>query len=397
MDKFWKFVNDNIYAAPAALRLKYHGKDIDGIDIELTITQIECRQKFSKKLSVTLSRLPQFIFPTVLAGEQSTSDLLASYHASRIKAGMRVADLTAGLGIDAWHLAANGATVDAIELDEQRASALQANMAAIDNVNVINADCRSFLANHTGPAYDVAFIDPARRDAAGGRVFALADCRPDVIEMLPLLKEKTRELWIKASPMLDITRVLAELPDATAACALGTPTECKELYIKVKFGNAATPVISATTMRTDGECDEFAYTQTEESEAASLCEYSAPTAGQYLYEPSPCIMKAAPFNLISARFHCNQPHPNTHLFFSDSECPDFPGTAHKVISVITYESKHIKRFKREYPKISVTTRNFPVSADALRAKLGVKDGGDLRLFAITSLPDEKLLIVARPL
>lgn len=43
--------------------------------------------------------------------------------------------------------------------------------------------------------------------------------------------------------------------------------------------------------------------------------------------------------------------------------------------------------------INVAARNFVMSADALRAKLKVRDGGSLRLYGITGSGGEKMLVV----
>ena len=51
-----------------------------------------------------------------------------------------------------------------------------------------------------------------------------------------------------------------------------------------------------------------------------------------------------------------------------------------------------KTLKRSIPKANITTRNFPLTADALRAKAGVKDGGDIYLFATTLKGGEPCLL-----
>jgi hypothetical protein len=63
--------------------------------------------------------------------------------------------------------------------------------------------------------------------------------------------------------------------------------------------------------------------------------------------------------------------------------------------VIDWQSKNIKRVKSEYAKIDVAVRNFGMTADALRAKLGVKQGGDRRLLGVTDRNEKRLLLVLR--
>lgn len=405
---FWKFVDENIHAAPEALRLKYHGK-VMPFDIEGAITQIECRRKFGKKLADTLAAAPKWKFPSVLAGEQSTSDLLAQYHATLAAGAQRIVDLTAGLGIDAVHLAggvqpgidavhmAGGAEVTAVEIDEAKAEALRQNVkeAGFSNINVVCQDCREFLAA-TDQTYDVAFIDPARRADDGKRTFALSDCQPDVTALIPDISRIAKRLIIKMSPMLDITAIIHSLPSVTRVIALGTTTECKELIAVIDFANGAgAPVIEAVTLRDTAQIT-YAFTPAQEKESAySLIDPKNIHEYRYLYEPYPAVMKAAPFRLLSSEYGIDKVASNTHIFLSRERVEAFPGDCLQIVKVLTYESKHIKRLRREYPQISVTTRNFPISADALRAKLAVKDGGNHRLFAVTAPTDTKYMLICQ--
>lgn len=390
MQRFWNFVKENATASPSALRLKYHGRTVDDIDIPLAITQIECRQKYAKKFAQTLADNPQFLFPCVLAAEQATGDLLAAYHAALAKSG-RAVDLTAGLGIDAIHLASKETEVVAIEMDKERAEALEYNTRSLSNISVALADCREYLEKLSDSPFDVAFIDPARRADDGSRVYALADCKPNVVEMYPLLRRHCRQLIVKASPMLDIAQICKEVPGIYQVIALGTTTECKEIVAiaDMRHTNDKPIEIKAVTLTANGEV-EFCFTA--EEEAGAECEIGQAAPGQYLYEPYPSVMKAGPFFLLAQRFGLKKLHSNTHLYVSDALVPSFPGTVLKIKEVYTYESKHIKRLKGTYPVISVTTRNFDISADALRKKLGVKDGLPLRLFAVTSKGGKQLII-----
>lgn len=387
----WAFVEANLKASSSSLRLKYHGKGR-----EMEITQIECRQKFAKKLPQTLTRCPRLIFPSVLAGEQSTSDSLAALHASLAMdlssavtaCGLASAiDLTAGLGIDASHLAEHF-RVTAIDLDPAKAEALRHNFG--DVMHVEQADCRDYIDSYEGERFDVAFIDPARRTADGSRAFALADCQPDVVEMLPSLRRVARMLIVKASPMLDISALAASLPGTYRIIAYGTATECKELVAVVDLHDQSRPfAIEAVTV---GQCC-VSFTLAEEREAKATIADRVED-GMLLYEPYPATMKAAPFNLISERWGVKKLHSNTHLYVSSTSVDGFPGEEYIIEKVVPYESKHIKRLHREYPSLQVTCRNFDMSPEALRRQLGVKDSGSLRLFAVGT-PAGRLMLICR--
>lgn len=391
-DDIYDWIAEHASDDPSRLRLKF------GRDRAFEIMQIDCRKKYAAKLRQTLQADPQFIFPTALSGEQSTSDRLAAYHASLIPDGASVIDLTAGLGIDAMTIARSGAvSVTAVEQDHDVAEALRHNSRNIKNFAVIEGDCREVVKDllDKNCHFDYIFIDPARRAQDGARVFALSDCEPDVTAMLPLLRRLGGTLIVKASPMLDISDTVERLPGTTGVISLGTPTECKELDIVVDLDSDSSVgcIISAVTIG-DNFKSVFEFTRPEE--AAAVVRYGEPKAGDLIYEPFPAVMKAAPFKLLGERFGLLKAAPNTHLWFSATEVPDFPGRTLRVVEVLPYMSKHIKRYASRFPRVGVTTRNFDTGADALRAKLGVKDGTD-RLFAITGLNSKKLMITATPL
>lgn len=389
---FWHFVNTNITSDPSVLRLKYHSKDTGDLDVNLAITQIECRKKFSKKFSQTLSHDPLFLFPSVLAGEQATSDLLSTFHASLIRENTRLLDLTAGLGIDSLHFAQKAANVRSIEIDENKAAALSYNASHLNaaNLEVVFGDCKEKIDRH----WDYMFIDPHRRGEQGKRVFALSDCQPDVISLLPKIRLHSDTLIVKASPMLDITRMAAELPGCTQIIALGTPTECKELIaiVDCKSSQIGLYSIRAVTLSSDKE-NMIEFTPLQEREAQA--NFIIPREGWFLYEPYPSVMKAAPFSLISQKYGVGKLHANTHLYVSEDLVANFPGEAFEIWAIYPFMSKHIKRLKLDYPQINVATRNFDMAAEKLRAKLGVKDGGDMRLFAVTAGPRELMIVVKK--
>lgn len=396
---FFEWVRAHADDDPSALRLKYHDRRTDGIDYAAAIVQIECRRKFAAKLAATLAAFPDFYFPSVLAGEQASSDLLAAYHADLVEEGEDVADLTAGLGIDAFHLGRRAASVAAVELDRVRAGALRFNARGLglENVEIVEGDCVDFIARvkTEGRRFETVFIDPARRSATGDRVYALADCSPDVTAMMPDIACIAKQLIIKASPMLDVAHTIEHLnPRPCRITALGTPAECKELVVTVTLGtDSGDPtLIEAVTLHPDGTRNTFAFTREEEAAAPLPSVDTVVRPGDYVYEPSPALMKTGAFRLLAARYGLSIFHPNTRLFHSTEAVDGFPGRRYKVLDALLFASKIIKRLKNRWPSAEVAVRNFGMSAEALRARLGVKEGSAVRIYGITA-GNERLLVV----
>lgn len=86
-------------------------------------------------------------------------------------------------------------------------------------------------------------------------------------------------------------------------------------------------------------------------------------------------------------------HPSTHLYVTDSPLLDFPGLHYRIIDIVPFNKRDIKRIKTTYPKINVITRNFPLSAPELVRKLSVKEGGDKMLFGAILHDGSKALII----
>lgn len=385
-DEYWEWVTQHAGEDPVQLRLRYAGKFPWIAD---AINQVECRRRTAKKLPAELA-CPSFYFPTLLSAEQCTGDILADMHASLIPVGSRVLDMTCGLGIDVLHAAVSARHVTGIDIIPEVAEALTHNSAVLgrENVTAVCADCCEYLQANQDKKWDVIFIDPARRGESGQRIFRLADCHPDVTAMLPAMLSAASRIIVKASPMLDVTQTLRDLPGCSALYATGSATECKELIAVIDrdFAGEAT-LCSWTPAR------QFSFTM--EQEAAASVTIGLPVAGGYLYEPNPTTMKMAPFKLLSQHFCLDKLSNNTHLYCSANTVDGFPGERMYIEKVLPYSSGNIKRLARDYPVISVGVRNFGVAADVLRKKLKVKDGGDRRLIATTTASGDKIMLILR--
>lgn len=398
-EEFWQWIAEHSSDDPVKLRLassRWHQPWISE-----AINQVQRRQRASKKLPQLTSN-PRTFISTDLSVEQCTSEALARYHASLISEGDSVVDLTSGLGIDAMALARRARRVTAIERDPVMAEALDynASVLSIDNLRVVCDDCanwlKSQLAQPDPTIYDVCFIDPARRGDNGQRVYGLSDCQPDVLKLLPDISRICRRLIVKMSPMLDIYATHRELQSARRIIALGTTTECKELIADVDFSCVMEPgtiAIEAVTLRPDGTKSTFSLTRVEESESNSII--AMPQVGQSLYIPYPAVMKAGGMRTLSSRYGLAKPAANTQLFYGSGEIADFPGVRLSVIEVSPYASSVIKRLSRRYPVAMVSERNMGISADALRRKLAIRDGGDTRIIGFTAEGGSRWLLIAR--
>lgn len=369
---------------PMRLRMKYHGND----EISQAICQIECRRKAAQRLPLALAA-PGFLFPGGLSAEQATSEALARVHAdiAGYGEGMRHLDLTAGLAIDAFEAARRGAMVTAIEINPATAAAAghNARELGLDNVIVHEADSTIFIDSLPEDSFDTIFIDPARRGDYGRRLRAVAECNPDVTQILPRLLTVAPRIIIKVSPMLDASSLASELNDAAGErgavsriIAVGTTRECKELVAVVERGLSRPTSLEAVTVCPDDSRVE--YEATARSGAPRLIE-DIPAEGDILYEPFPSVMKIeSQTDLTAIHPSLRQLNANTHLFVSPQPRPSFPGTAIRLTHILPLNDRSLRAIARAYPTINVSTRNFIISAPELARRLRVKEGGTARVY-----------------
>ena len=72
-------------------------------------------------------------------------------------------------------------------------------------------------------------------------------------------------------------------------------------------------------------------------------------------------------------------------------------TGQKIIieDIVEWRSKNIKRLKNLVPQGWITAKNFGMSADELRSRLGIRPGGTSRIIGFTDNAGMRLLAIGR--
>jgi 16S rRNA G966 N2-methylase RsmD len=348
--------------------------------------QIESRKRCEKKLPSWYAT-PGIYYPPRLSIEQSSSELTAAYK-SRLLRGDTVIDLTGGMGVDAAIFAKVINKVIHCELDAELSgiAAHNARALGIHNCEFLSTDGPAYLSA-TRERFGTVYIDPSRR-AGASKVFRLSDCIPDVTTLLNSLLEKSERVLIKTSPLLDIRAGLAELRHVSEIHIVSVKNECKELLWVCGQDAPDDPEIVCTAL--DGRNEkQFSFFPGEEA-SAGLHRYSPPLA--YLYEPDAALFKAGCFRLIALRYGLEKLERHSHLYTSGQPTGNFPGKLFHVNKTMTY-----KEFSRNpgLKKANLVVRNFPLSAEELRKKHRLSDGGDDFLFFTTIRKNQLTVVVCR--
>ena len=144
----------------------------------------------------------------------------------------RMTDLTGGFGVDFSFTSCAFASATYVERNAQLCHMVEHNLPllGIDNAKVVCADAVDYLS--TLDMQTMIFLDPARRDQHGAKTVMLADCTPDVVQLLPQLLKKSRFTMLKLSPMLDWHKAVEDLQGMVREVHIvSVGGECKELLL----------------------------------------------------------------------------------------------------------------------------------------------------------------------
>ena len=314
---------------------------------------------------------------------------------STIKTSTRMTDLTGGFGVDFSFTSCAFAAATYVERNEQLCHIVEHNLPllGLNNATVVCADAVEYLS--TVEPQTMLFLDPARRDEHGAKTVMLADCTPNVVQLLPQLLEKSRFTMLKLSPMLDWHKAVDDLQGTVREVHIvSVGGECKELLL----------VLSTVV---ESELKVYCADLSTASDTSSIFVYtpgsSAPVANsklktqnsKFLHEPNASIMKAGCFDELAAAYGVSPVSRNSHIFLSDEPVDGFPGRSFVVERVTTMNKGELRKALVGIEKANIATRNFPLTVAELRKRLKIKDGGDVYIFATTTAEGEHLLLISR--
>ena len=377
-------------------QLALQGKKNPEVDMTYALEQIAGRQKSKTKLP-SWAKVDGIVYPPHISMEQCSSEQTARYKAEVVMSANRFVDLTGGFGVDFSFIAKKFKHAVYVERQEHLCDITSENfrLLGLDNAEVVNADGIEYL--HQIDDADLIFIDPARRDDNGGRTYGIADCTPNVLEVMDELMQKTDVLLLKLSPMLDWRKAVKDIGGASEVHIVSVDNECKELLIMVKHDAQPIKVVCVNLL-SNGNREVFEFGESESH--FNDGELNSPRLNpqiesHYLFEPNASIMKAGCFDELQARYPIAQLDNNSHLFVSDHEIPGFPGRQFEILRSTSMNKRELKETLAGIDKANIAVRNFPVSVAELRKKLKLKDGGDVFIFATTVAKEGHQLFICR--
>ncbi len=339
-----------------------------GIPLSLACQQIALLQKAKHKLP-TWSKagclLPKRAY------EQCSGEAIAA--AKPWNSGIHALDLTCGLGVDSWTMAQHYQHVTSLEPDPDLAKVVAHNADLLDckNQKVLCQTAEAFLTEYQGPIFDLAYIDPDRRNPSGGRVHALKDCQPNILQLLPQLTKVAKRILIKTSPMLDISALKNDFDGKAKVWVLSEGGECKELLAELDASTnhqqtAAIFIRKGKTYAFEGEAKQ------------KLDAFAA--IGAYLYEADTALYKAD----LAVSWYGSVNNPleggltsKNGYFTAEIDNTSFHGHRFKVLEVFPWKPSSLRKAikSKGIKKIQVSRRDFDLPMETIRKQLKMPEGG----------------------
>ena len=423
-----EFVKQFRQADPRKLALQ--ASRYPDVDMPYALNQIQGWQTALRKLP-SWAACDGVVYPPHLNMEQCSSEPTARYKqqvarrwAERIPNASRTSmtDLTGGFGVDFSFTSRCFDCATYVERNASLCDVVGANLPrlGIRNATVECAEAEAVLERMESQT--MIFLDPARRDEHGAKTVLIADCTPDVCQLLPSLMEKSQFVMLKLSPMLDWHKAIVDLDGKVREVHIvSADGECKELLLVLASdGKPEVQVFCVDIQsRPDSEGQyprsEFVYSIGGEAEPQptnstfNIQNSKLPSAtnltlniqhltlninnSTFLYEPNASIMKAGCFDEIARAFGISAISPNSHLFLSDREIDGFPGRSFAVDAVTTMNKRQLRQTLSGMKQANIAVRNFPLSVAELRKRLKLSDGGDTYIFATTTSEGDHILML----
>mgnify|MGYP004645268815 FL=1 len=433
-------------------RLALQASRYPDVDMPFALNQIQGWQTAQRKLP-SWAACDGVVYPPHLNMEQCSSEPTARYkqqvarrwvEAVQPDADTCMTDLTGGFGVDFSFTSRCFGSATYVERNASLCDVVSANLPCLGILNAtVKCDEAEDVLEQLEPQ-TMIFLDPARRDEHGAKTVLIADCTPDVCQLLPRLMAKSQFVMLKLSPMLDWHKAIVDLDGKVREVHIvSVDGECKELLLVLADNGTKNVQVFCVDIqsRPDSEGQyprsEFVYSiatnaQEEMVENNSKLENSTsaqptnsklktqnsklalpsdnsklenstsvqPTNSKlktqnskFLHEPNASVMKAGCFDEIARAYGICAISRNSHLFLSDELKEDFPGRTFAIDAVTTMNKRQLRQTLSGMKQANIAVRNFPLSVAELRKRLKLNDGGDTYIFATTTSDGDHILMI----
>lgn len=343
--------------------------------VAAALTQTGLRQRGVAKFGDDAARM----YFTSDGLEQATRSAVATHRAGRLEAFATATfvDLGCGIGGDLLAVARTGITAAGVDLDPLRVAVAEANLAALGLAGAVMETDATTLDTS---AFDVAFLDPARRGARGRTTFRVDDWTPPWSFVETLLR---RDACVKVAPGIPHDLV----PEGVEAEWVSDRGEVKEAALW--SGALSTTIRRATVIGAGGLA-----TLTDEDDPGA----DVRPVGAYLYEPDGAVIRAGLVTAVAAAVAGGLIDEHIAYVTADDAFSTPFARGYRVIEQLPYREKALRAALRERSigRLTIKKRGVEVVPEQLRQRLSLA-GDNEATIVMTRVAGEGTALLVEPL
>lgn len=351
-------------------------KDYTASQASAALTMARLRLKAVEKFGADAARM----FFTDAALQQASDPSIRRYRAQSIATAGDVLDLCCGIGADALAFAAAGMqSVVGLDIDPLRVAMAQQNarVLGLHNIRFDVVDVTTDNAYRRFNAWDTVFFDPARRDAAGKRIFSVTDYIPP---LATINQYTARQKWVKLSPGVD----LSQLDDYPAYVEfISVNGELKEALLRFHDGDSRD---SLATLITNDHIYHW------RRETVPDVPIAAPR--RWLVEPDPALIRAGLVQDAAAAFD-GALLDETIAYFTTDHQPDSPWLrAWQILDWMPFNLKKVRAYLRSHHvgRLTVKKRGSPLTPEEFISRMKLK-GTESRTVVLTRHNNQPFVLI----
>lgn len=365
---------------------------LERANVAAALSLMMFRQKAKDKFT-----LAENMFFTSLGLEQSSGEKVANHIAKRFKKDWTVADITCGVGGNLVALAQQCQHVIAVEKEETTLECAKFNIKAHNlgsKAEFFQMEAEAFLQSKASDKVDAFFLDPARDREGMTKTRSILNSSPNLLEILPLIFKKTKNIGVKISPAFD-WREIDLLPGEPEVEVISEDNVCKVAMLW--FGDLKKGTKSATCFRKNADfffSDSSLAVSSSEKENFFKLELNKRVEIilqplKYIFEADKAIVRAGLLDAFANLAKMKKIDAKSQYLSAD----EIMIPAGRVLKIEKTFDASLRELKKELKKLSIekadiSAKNYFIKPEEIYKKLKIKEGGDYVLI-FTALPGHK--------
>lgn len=344
---------------------------------------VKIYRKAEEKLPVFIKSYPALTDKTY---EQASSEAMAAFKAGLMQ-GKRMVNLSGGLGIDDLYFNERFEEVISIDSDSDVHNLAMYNLSLFTDKNIrrICTDAESFDI----PEADVIYVDPDRRTGLT-RTFLIQDASPDVLKYYLQWLQKAPAIFIKLSPMTDLTEIMRSFDHLSEIHVVALQNEVKEILVKLEHSYKEEPVVYAHIVNAK---QSFSY----KSGAVLDNIYVAVSNASVFVEAAAALIKANLDLECMGQFGLKRVGSGAAFYEGNPVGGMIPGRVFVPVYKSEFSGQIFSQYLKDYriERAHVKKRDFPMESEEIKKKYKLKDGGEDYFFFFTNHQRQKVFVHCR--